>query len=270
MNSSPAEVPGQTRPGIAHLTSLGSSFAAGPGIRPIESRRAQRSTLNYPHLLAEKLGCRLTDLSISGATTETILTRSQRAGLLKFQPQIRGLSHDSDLVTLTAGGNDVGYIGSMYAAAWKGWLSTQPVLSRIKLPQISEKPGILIDRATAGLVRVAEEIHLRAPKARVVFVDYLTIIGHRTTPGPSAPFGSETISTLRVIGEQVAQMFQDAAARSGSELVKLSQFSENHALGCPEPWVNGFRPKPGNGVSFHPNREGMRAAARLISDHLAS
>ncbi|WP_051083515.1 SGNH/GDSL hydrolase family protein [Arthrobacter sp. 135MFCol5.1] len=254
--------------GITHLTSLGSSFAAGPGILPIEDRLARRSTLNYPHLLAEKLGCRLTDLSVSGATTDTILTRSQRVGLAKLQPQIRGLPHDSDLVTVTAGGNDVGYIGSMYAATLTGWLSKQPVISRLWSPQTSPKPEMLIDRATAGLVRVAEEIHRRAPMARVVFVDYFTIIGHETTPGPSTPFDSEAISMLGRIGEQVAQMFQNAADRSGSELVKLSQFSEDHALGSSEPWVNGFRPKPGNGISFHPNREGMQAAARLIEDHL--
>ncbi len=45
---------------------------------------------------------------------------SQRVGLQKFQPQICGLSHDSDLLAVTAFGNDVGCIGSLYAAALKG------------------------------------------------------------------------------------------------------------------------------------------------------
>ena len=52
-----------------HVASLGSSFAAGPGIEPAADRAARRSARNYPHLLAARLGAELTDLTVSGATT---------------------------------------------------------------------------------------------------------------------------------------------------------------------------------------------------------
>jgi hypothetical protein len=56
-----------------HVASLGSSFAAGPGIGPVADRAARRSARNYPHLLAARLGAGLTDLTVSGATTATII-----------------------------------------------------------------------------------------------------------------------------------------------------------------------------------------------------
>ncbi|MET4094444.1 hypothetical protein [Arthrobacter sp. UYCu712] len=56
-----------------HLTALGSSLAAGPGIEPLIDRRAMRSRANYTHLLAQTLGAELTDLTLSGAITSTIV-----------------------------------------------------------------------------------------------------------------------------------------------------------------------------------------------------
>src|SRR3954470_1574461 len=65
------EVP-MTARHIRRIAALGSSYAAGPGIEPVADRRAHRSARNYPQLLAERLGAALTDLTVSGATTETI------------------------------------------------------------------------------------------------------------------------------------------------------------------------------------------------------
>src|SRR5438067_9178958 len=77
--------------GYRHVVALGSSFAAGPGIRPIADRAAGRSERNYAHLLAERLGAGLTDLTVSGATTATILEQSQRTLRHRFPPQLSGV-----------------------------------------------------------------------------------------------------------------------------------------------------------------------------------
>ena len=60
---------------------MGSSFAAGPGLRPRTQdspRGAGRSSVNYAHLAAEKLGLDLTDVSHSGATTSDLLEGGAR------------------------------------------------------------------------------------------------------------------------------------------------------------------------------------------------
>ena len=60
-------------------------------IQPMEDRAAGRSARNYPHLLAQRLGARLTDLTVSGATTATILDTPQRILRHVFPPQLQGL-----------------------------------------------------------------------------------------------------------------------------------------------------------------------------------
>ncbi len=96
---------------IASMAALGSSFAAGPGLPDVVNRRAMRSSRNYAHLTATALGARLIDATISGATTDTILTVPQRVGVTRFPPQIDSIDPtlDLDLVTITAGGNDLDY-----------------------------------------------------------------------------------------------------------------------------------------------------------------
>ena len=59
---------------------LGSSMAAGPGIPPRAKDapwRAGRSAGNYPHLVAQRLGLDLVDVTYSGATTAHVLTDRQ-------------------------------------------------------------------------------------------------------------------------------------------------------------------------------------------------
>jgi lysophospholipase L1-like esterase len=72
------------------MASLGSSYAAGPGLRQ-----------NYAKVLAGKLGADLTDLSVSGTT------------LLSMSSQINRIPKNADIITVTSGGNDLNYIGGL-------------------------------------------------------------------------------------------------------------------------------------------------------------
>lgn len=58
-------------PTYRRVAALRGSFAAGPGIPPIVDRFANRSGRNYAHLLADRLGAQLTDLTVSAATTRS-------------------------------------------------------------------------------------------------------------------------------------------------------------------------------------------------------
>src|ERR1700722_12018912 len=96
-------------PAGSRYVAMGSSFGAGPGLTPRapgSPRRAGRSAGNYAHLVAGALGLDLRDVTYSGATTSALL-QSSAAG----QPaQLDAVTPDTRLVTITAGGNDVGYL----------------------------------------------------------------------------------------------------------------------------------------------------------------
>src|ERR1700744_278233 len=102
-------------PMSGRYVALGSSMAAGPGIRP-QVRGAPfgsgRSARNYAHLVAEQRDLDLLDVTFSGATTAHVLAERQRGA----RPQIEALDGSEGLVTITIGGNDVGYVPLLMAA----------------------------------------------------------------------------------------------------------------------------------------------------------
>ena len=92
----------------ARYVALGSSYASAPGLgRPIPGSppQAGRTDANYAHLLAGQLQLSLTDVTSSGATTDDVLWRSQYGQA----PQADALAPDTDLVTVTVGGNNIVY-----------------------------------------------------------------------------------------------------------------------------------------------------------------
>jgi lysophospholipase L1-like esterase len=124
---------------MKRYVALGSSMAAGPGIRPSAAGApwwAGRSARNYPHLLAQRLKLDLVDVTFSGATTAHVLADHQHG-----EPaQIAALDGSESLVTVTIGGNDVGYIPLLMAASL-------PRCAR-RLPLLGERISELLDRQT--------------------------------------------------------------------------------------------------------------------------
>ena len=116
-------------PAGSRYVAMGSSFAAGPGIAPrapSSPRRAGRSSGNYAHLVARALGLDLQDVTYSGATTSDILQPSA-AG----QPaQLEAVTPDTRLVTITAGGNDVGFLPRLTLARRSSTASSQSSSSK--------------------------------------------------------------------------------------------------------------------------------------------
>jgi lysophospholipase L1-like esterase len=255
------------------IAALGSSFAAGPGIEPVAEAAAGRSARNYAHQLADRLGARLVDLTVSGATTANILdTPQQVAPGVAFPPQLDGVPADTDVVTITAGGNDLQFAKAMLYVAWQRMEPESPMVSMLRsmlseaIPAPTEHTVAL---ATAGLVRAVEKVRVRAPAARVLLVDYLTVLDEVSVG--AAPFSREEITQLLVIQSAIREVFRDAATRTGADLVLASSLSVGHALGSSEPWVQPFHQvMTQTGGSFHPNEAGMTAIAAELERVLDS
>jgi lysophospholipase L1-like esterase len=256
-------------PGSRYVA-LGSSFAAGPGISPIVDKAARRSGNNYPHLVADDLKLDLVDVTYSGATTANLLDTPQDAA----PPQLEAVGPDTTLVTITAGGNDLEYVGTFSRGSMLNTLAKPATLlgrrvaNRIRARVSYLKEDADYQAVTDSLVTVVERVRERAPSARILLVDYLALVGPSTRPRLDVPLNEEQLPSVALMADGLAGAFAKAAATTGADLVASSAASRDHAIGSSEPWVTGFglRPPgfPGGFVPYHPNAAGMRAVADLI------
>jgi lysophospholipase L1-like esterase len=257
----------------SRYVALGSSFAAGPGISPIVDAPAGRSGNNYPHLVAQELGLDLVDVSYSGATTAHLLDTPQDAA----PPQLEAVSADTQLVTITAGGNDLEYIGTFLRGSFLNTVARPAtILGRRFANRIRARVSYLKDDASYAavadsLIAVVERTRERSPSARVLLVDYLSLVGPATRPRIDVPLNEEQLPSIAIMADGLAGAFAKAAAATGAELVTASAASRDHAIGSAEPWVTGFTmlpPNLGGFVPYHPNGAGMRAVADLVVETL--
>jgi lysophospholipase L1-like esterase len=256
-------------PGSRYV-SLGSSFAAGPGIKPQLDKAAGRSARNYARLVAEALELDLVDVTYSGATTANILSEPQD----EAPPQIDAVGPETDLVTVTVGGNDLDYIGTFIRGSLMNTLARPVGLiakrlgNRIRARVSYLKDESEYDAAADSLTEIVTRIRESAPRSRMLLVDYLTVAGPATRPRLDVPLNEEQLPSVVLMAEGLAGAFAKAAERTGAELITASSASLDHAVGSPEPWTTGFRFGPLGGVPYHPNEAGMRAVADLIINHL--
>jgi lysophospholipase L1-like esterase len=256
-------------PAGSRYVAMGSSFAAGPGIpsRAAGSpHRAGRSTGNYAHLVARALSLDLHDVTFSGATTGDILGPSA-AG----QPaQLDAVTPDTALVTITAGGNDVGFVPRLTLASLPWPLRALPS-ARARVAEFGDSEAT--DERFAGLERnlaaIASRLHDRAPACQVLLIDYLTILppdGH----GQGTPPPPEIAAWGRAIAARLAATTKAAAAAAGWGYVAASAASAGHHAWSAVPWTRRFHLSLRGGAPYHPNAAGMTAVAELIVETLAS
>lgn len=244
-----------TLPPQAHYVAMGSSFAAGPGVLPAETppTRCGRSTENYPHQLARRLSLSLTDVSCSGATTGHLL-----APWRELPPQLDALRPDTALVTLTIGGNDIGYIGSLISSACPSAPDT-PICQQVQPPKPPTKARW--QALAQNLDTLTAEIRRRAPHARLIFVDYLTVLPGTGTCAPLTPAEARA---ARQTARRLARLTAQAARKAGADLIPASRLSTTHHACANTPWMTSF-PAP---VPYHPTNAGMTAITDALEARL--
>lgn len=251
-------------PGV-HYVAMGSSFAAGPGVTTSADQpptRCARSVDNYAHLLARKLELQLTDVSCSGATTAQL-----HNAWGNIAPQVDALTADTRLVTMTIGGNDVAYIGTLMSASCSALPVQSPGASPRKCPasRISADAWTKLDAAMRGIV---SEVRRRSPLARIIFVDYLSVLPERGTCAV-APLLPGQADASRATAQQLAALTARVAADTRSEVIKASALSKDHSACGADPWVTGFAMPGGAGFApYHPNARGMAAIADALVKRL--
>ena len=239
----------------AKYVAMGSSFAAGPGVTTQADdppTRCTRSQDNYAHQLARKRGLNLTDVSCSGATTAHLL-----GSWNELKPQLDAVDAGTRLVTVTIGGNDVGFTAGLGAAACAARGGTTPC---------PPAPAAPTDQAWADLEthlgQIAAEVRRRAPGARLVFVDYTTVLPAAGTC-PALSLTAAQAAASREINRHVVEITAKVARATGSGLVTASAITAPHNACSAAPWVNGASPPPG-GAAFHPRLQAHAAIAEAL------
>jgi hypothetical protein len=148
-----------------------------------------------------------------------------------------------------------------------------------RLPLLGERIAELLDREARdralgdvfdSLCAVGRTLRQRAPRARVFFVDYLTVLPPAGAPAP--PLSVADADLGRHVAAALEQLTADAAAATGCEVVGAAAASRHHHAWSMEPWTAKLAktgvPLPGRPAPLHPNGAGMRTVAELVSNRL--
>jgi lysophospholipase L1-like esterase len=248
----------------APYVALGSSFAAGLGLgaRKAGSPFICQRTLNgYPQQLARMAELSLTDMSCSGATVGHVLRGRQ----VFLGPQIDAVGPATRLVTLTAGGNDIAYIGDLTAMAYQ----RQGGIPGFLVGQFwkGAKPADNRDFAAlrSDLVSTLRKIRGRAPKAQIIVVTYPAILPETGTCNQLGIDAAQA-DLMRPVALRLADVTRSAAKEAGATVVEMATLSKDHDACTTQPWTNGWAPT--EGVAFHPTLVGTKAIAAQIMTKL--
>jgi lysophospholipase L1-like esterase len=248
----------------ASYVSLGDSYAAGPFIpNPVLPLGCLKSDHNYPHLAAPSIGP-LTDPSCSGAKTDDMANPQSIEIDGPNPPQLNSLAAGTEVVSLTIGGNDIGF-----SEIAQSCITLNPFSSPCKdkydpggHDQIAERIATTAPKVAA----VLQGIHSRSPKARVYVVNYPAIFpetGHGCWP--QMPVSFTDAPYLRAKEQELDAMLAAQAAANGATLVNWYAASIGHDS-CKSSSVRWVEPLvPNNPAApIHPNLAGMQGGAAAL------
>jgi lysophospholipase L1-like esterase len=258
-------------PAVAQATpqryvALGDSAASGPLIPlpDLTMLGCFRSTLNYPKLVAARLGVPITDVTCSGADTGD-LTAPQETDLGTAPPQFDALTADTTLVTLQIGGNDAGLVGLAQSC-----LNVLPDPVGTSCAATNTAGGGDVYGARIASVRprvdaALAQIHTRAPSARVFVVGYTTYLPPNGCY-PLVPVWARDADYVQAKIDQLNGVLADAATAGGAEYVDIRTPGIGKDV-CALPvlrWVEPFIPL-NLAAPLHPNATGMLGMADVVA-----
>jgi lysophospholipase L1-like esterase len=252
------------------FVALGDSYAAG-NLIPVSPAGTPagclRSTHNYSgDVQAVIRAGHYVDVACSDATTAG-MTRSQPTVAGTNRPQFDALSPRDSLVTITIGGNDIGFSSILETCAELSVTSPSGhPCRRHYTAGGTDRLAAAVRAAVPKIAAVLRGIHHRAPRARVLLVGYPDILPSTGTGcWPEVPLAHGDVPYLRATEGELNRVLARAGAANGATFVDTYRATVGHD-GCHRPgvrWVEG--PVPASpAFPFHPNRRGQQAMARQV------
>lgn len=211
---------------------LGDSFAAGDGVGASQA---------YPDVLDGRMRIALDDLAaVPGATVPSMMG------------QLGALDADTDLVTISVGGNDIGWGQVVLACLVQPDQACAGAVEQVKQAITAGLPGLL-DGAYA-------QVRAAAPEAHVVVTGYPRLFSPEYG-SYVVPF-SPTIALEATVAEQqlmngaadvLNATIREVAEAHGFQFVDVTQRFEGHGVNSPEAYLFGVLAP----VPFHPTVDGQ-------------
>jgi lysophospholipase L1-like esterase len=236
-----------------------------------DENRCHRSDNAYSQVLSDnnEFAGGTTFVACSGATTDDL--DNPDSGNTGEGPQNDALNEDTSLVTMSMGGNDLGFASVVQDCILNGGGGIGPFEGcREKHEQRIQE---LLPQLQEELVQRYLDIQEQAPNARVIIVGYPQLF----VDNPSDNYGNllfaEDQEWMNEVGGDLNAMLAAAADEAGVEFVDPTEAFQGHGIGSDDPWINdldlggpGFA--PADPSSFHPNAAGQAAIAELVQEQL--
>jgi lysophospholipase L1-like esterase len=222
----------------AGYVALGDSYSSGVGTGSYTLDSAcKRSVYAYPYLYAQAHpGTSLAFVACSGAKTSDLLST-----------QIQSVTAATTLVTMTIGGNDIGFANLIYQCT----LSDCSAALDATRANLETTLGASLDRVYTSVT------------SRAAFGAKVIVLGYPHVFSSSSCFGTLGItSTERTKANALADALDrviaaHAAADGVTYRSAISAFT-GHAVCSSSAWLNGLN-LLSTGESYHPNRSGNSA-----------
>ena len=173
------------------------------------------------------------------------------AAMVPLQVQVASaaglLNAETDLVTITAGGNDVKFLDVLQACLFRPLKDCKTVVKAAEAVARTEVFPALTDAYAA--------IRAKAPSAKIVVLGY----PHLFSPefGDNAFIADEAAKVFNKGTDTLNKVIEKAAKKSpGTVYVDVTDEFAGHGFGSPDSWFTFNPANPLDGVSFHPTATG--------------
>ncbi|MEU5489383.1 SGNH/GDSL hydrolase family protein [Streptomyces sp. NPDC020196] len=251
---------------VDNYVALGDSYAAGTGLPRQTDAECKRSEQSYTWWIAQTYKPAVfKDVTCSGATTRSLWNKEGSSA-----PQVNALSKDTDLVTVTLGGNDLGFANVLTTCVLAGMVTKEGTPCRDQLTAGGKNLDADFARLNTRIPDMLTDIKRRSPQARVVVVGYPNLFpADGSTCGSSVPLAKGDMAWLNQATDRLNLVLETAAHLKQAEFVNPSSVFRGRDMCQPaaNQWVNPLLPQTPD--SAHPNTIGHLITAVEVYDRLS-
>ncbi len=226
---------------------LGDSYSAGVGTKSSDGTDCYRSQKGYAPLIAGQAGLTLSYQACSGATTADVTAN-----------QLGALTNSTAYVSMTIGGNDVGFSTTITECAKPAWLSDCA-------GSIAAGRKTLNDALPTRYSDLFSAIRSKAPSARVAIGGYPHIFMGEDCNAATF-FSPDDEQGINTATDDLDSVVAGKARAAGFTYVDPRSSFTGHAVCDDVEWVNGLSSPTLE--SYHPNASGNVGYATLFAPAL--